>query len=133
MPIWSLIGGLRGILLGLAVCAGTISVLGLYDAAIDDPAVRREARAGLVAVAQLEAAEAERDAQKGIAEASRRMLTAMAKIADQEADARRSFEAKVAETESINEKLKGDLDAILSAPADMACDVSGVFGRLRNH
>lgn len=53
----ALIGGLRGVLSGIAAAASLFFLMSLYDRLIDDPSVRKAALTGFVALAEKTALE----------------------------------------------------------------------------
>lgn len=91
-------------LLAVAFTAGVVAGVGLfslYDIAIDDPGVRREARAGYVARAEMIAIEAE-------LEEMRRQRDAIAAWRDRYAKALARAEQERADLERIRERERAD-------------------------
>lgn len=53
--LWTLAGGLRGLVTAAVAGAATLALAGLYDRLVDDPAVAAAARRYMVAKAELDA------------------------------------------------------------------------------
>jgi len=124
--VWTLIGGLRGLLMSTAGAVLAWGVMSAWQAAVVHPAIKREARAGFVAVAQLEAAQEVARAQQAIAAHEKAR-------ADRLAAANDEFQRSLADVAAQNEDLLHDIAELENAPAPDNCRVSpDVLKRLRS-
>mgnify|MGYP000918158442 CR=1 FL=1 len=124
--IWAFIGGLRGLLMSIAGGALAWGALTLWHAVVVHPSIVREARAGFVAVAQLEAAQEVIRAQQAIA-AHEKMR------ADRLAAANEGFQRSLADVAAQNEDLLHDIAELENAPAPDNCRVApDLLKRLRS-
>lgn len=130
--VWAFIPApLRIAAVAAAAAFATWSACSLYDRLIDDPAVAREARRGLVAAAELEAVKADRDAAERIAAAARAR-------AAREATANVQLQASLALADDAYRGAIDDLEARKPDPhegegSDSDCRVTRrILGRLHN-
>lgn len=125
-------GTVKAAAAAVAAASLTFSLMTVYDLVFDDPAVARDAKSGLVKIAEVEAAKAALDAQMEISAAVRRLAADRQRLAEDEARARRAFETRLIAADEINTVLQANIDEFKMLPLDDRCDVRRIFGRLRN-
>ena len=120
------LSSVAAMIVGAVMSAAVLfSGMTLYDSLIDDPAVARKAREGLVAVAKLATAEAERDAAQKIADHAEARAKALESANEQ-------FRASLELTNQAYQETLNDLEALAAQPAPPDCSVSdSLAGRLR--
>ena len=126
------LAGLSSSLAAVLAAGATFLACAAWDAAIDDPGVRRAARADYVRISEFEAAQADAEAARKLATLRAQSALRLRQQGEADAASLARFQAQLAAAQAMQEEMQDAIDELVRARPGGVPDVRDLGVRLRN-